>query len=60
MSLIRFDNDELKHTSVKFIKYSLMNLTVTIEKVKHGLRRVIYSNFDSISNQVLGINAEIG
>jgi transposase len=60
MSLIRFEHQELKHTSVKFIKYSLMNLTVTIEKVKHGLRRVIYSNFDSISSHVLGIKAGIG
>jgi len=60
MSLIRFDHEEIKHTSVKFIKYSLMNLTVTVEKVKHGLRRVIYSNFDSISTQVLGLKAGYG
>jgi transposase len=60
MSLIRFESEELKHTSVKFIKYSLMNLTVTIEKENHGLRRVIYSNFDAISSKVLGIIAGIG
>lgn len=55
MALIRYDHNELKHTSVKFIKYSLMNLTVTIEKAKRGLRRVIYSNFDPISTQILGL-----
>jgi len=60
MSLIRFDHKELKHTSVKFIKYSLMNLTVTIEKVKQSLRRVIYSNFDPISTHVLGLKAGSG
>jgi len=60
MSLIRFDHKELKHTSVKFIKYSLMNLTVTIEKAKHGLRRLIYSNFDPISTQILGLKSDNG
>ena len=56
MALIRFEHEELKHTSVKFIKYSIMDLTVTVEKRKGKLRRVIYSNFDSISTRVLGIN----
>jgi len=60
MSLIRFEHKELKHTSVKFIKYSLMNLTVTVEKVKDGLRRLIYSNFDPISTRILGINSQNG
>ena len=56
MALIRFEHEELKHTSVKFIRYSIMNLTVTVEKRKGKLRRVIYSNFDPISTRVLGIN----
>ncbi len=56
MALIRFEHEELKHTSVKFIRYSIMNLTVTAEKPKGKLRRVIYSNFDPISTRILGIN----
>jgi len=60
ISLIKYEHKELKHTSEKFIKYSLMNLTVTIEKVKDGLRKVIYSNFDPISTRVLGVKSEFG
>jgi len=36
ISLIRFEHRELKHTSPKFIKISLMNLTVTVEYRKSG------------------------
>ena len=61
MSLVRFEQQELKHTSVKFIKYSIGSLTVTVEKRKGKLRRLIYSNFDTISTQVLGLNqAKVG
>jgi len=56
MALIRFEHEELKHTSIKFIRYSIMSLTVTVEKQKGKLRRVIYSNFDAISTWILGIN----
>jgi len=56
ISLMRYDVKNIKHTSPKFIKRSLENLTVTVEKRKGKLRRVIYSNFDSISTRVLGIN----
>jgi len=34
ISLIRYDNENLKTVSTKFIKISLSNLTVTIEKLK--------------------------
>ncbi len=37
MSLVRFNQQELKHTSVKFIKYSIQSLTVTVEKRKGKL-----------------------
>jgi len=58
MALIRFEHEELKHTSVKFIRHSLMNLTVTVEKLKGRLRRIIYSNFDPISTHILGMKQE--
>lgn len=53
ISLIRFEHKELKHTSPKFIKISLMNLTVTVEYLKSGKKRRIFSNFNPISRVVL-------
>ena len=52
ISLIRFDNKELKNTSTKFIKISLSNLTVTVENRKNRIKRKIYSNFDPINELV--------
>ena len=54
ISLIRFDHSKLKHTSPKFIKISLMNLTVTVEFLKSGMKRYIFSNFNPISQVILG------
>lgn len=56
MSMIRYDHSDLKHTSVKFIRQSLSNLTVTYERRENGSKRMIFSNFDLISNEVLGLN----
>lgn len=56
MSLIRYDHAELKHTSEKFIRQSLSNLTVTVERVNNGSKRMIFSNFDPISNEIMGLN----
>jgi transposase len=53
ISLIRYDNKELKKTSTKFIKNSLLNLTVTLEKLKNLKKRRIYSNFDLINKIIL-------
>ena len=53
ISLIRFEHKELKHTSPKFIKISLMNLTVTVEYLKSGKKRHIFSNYNPISRVVL-------
>jgi transposase len=50
ISLMRYDNTELAQISPKFIKISLENLTVTIEKNKSGSTRRIFSNFDSINS----------
>ena len=49
ISLIRYDEPRLKNYSTKFIKISLSNLTVTVEKLKKKKTRRIYSNFDSIN-----------
>ena len=53
ISLIRYDYSDLKKTSTKFIKISLMNLTVTVEKLKNLKKRKIYSNFDWINELIL-------
>lgn len=53
ISLIRYDHKELKKTSTKFIKNSLLNLTVTLENLKNLKKRRIYSNFDPINELIL-------
>lgn len=53
ISLIRYEHKELKHTSTKFIKKSLMNLTVTVEFGKQPRKRYIYSNFDPLNEVIL-------
>ena len=52
ISLIRYDEPELGTYSTKFIKISLSNLTVTIEKLKNIRIRRIYSNFDPINELI--------
>lgn len=52
ISLIRYDEPELKKFSTKFIKISLSNLTVTVEKQKNQRKRRIYSNFEPINEQI--------
>jgi transposase len=56
ISLIRFEHPELKHTSPKFIKISLMNLTVTVEYLKSDKKRRIFSNINPISQVILAEN----
>jgi len=56
LSLIKYEHKELKHTSVKFLKISLMNLTVTVECLYHKAKRKIYANFDPINMLILGLN----
>ncbi|WFN35857.1 IS1634 family transposase [Methanomicrobium antiquum] len=53
ISLIRFEIPEMKHTSTKFIKKSLSNLTVTIDLWKRKTKKYIHSNFDSINTKIL-------
>lgn len=52
ISLIRYDEPELKNLSTKFIKISLSNLTVTVEKIDFWKKRMIYSNFDPINELI--------
>ena len=52
ISLIRYDEPELKNFSTKFIKISLSNLTVTVEILKKHRNRRIYSNFDQINELI--------
>lgn len=59
MSLVKYDNEKLKHVSIKFVKNSLMNLTVTVELLKEGKKRYIYANFDWINELVLVENQGI-
>ena len=59
ISLIRYEHPELKHSSPKSIRISLMNLTVTVEKEKSGQKRHIFSNFEPISRLILSKNGVI-
>lgn len=59
MSLIRYEHKELKNTSIKFIKISLMNLTVTVELRKNKPKRYIYSNFDLINQAIIAENMAV-
>lgn len=53
ISLLRYENDNLKQVSTKFIKKSLSNLTVTVEFQSKQPKRYIYSNFDPINELIL-------
>ena len=53
ISLMRYEHEELKKISTKFIKNSLMSLTVTVENKKNCSKRRIYSNFDPINEIIL-------
>lgn len=59
ISLLRYIHQELKHTCTKFIKKSLMNLTVTVEKTKNKVNRLLYSNFDPINTLIIGQNTTV-
>ncbi len=59
ISLIRYDYEGLRQVAPKFIKISLMNLTVTIEIVKAAAKRRIFSNFDAINSLICCQNRAI-
>ncbi len=53
ISLMRYDFEEIKHRSTKFIKKSLMNLTLTIKFLKNGVKKYIFANFDNINSLIV-------
>jgi len=53
ISLIRYERVDVKNISTKFIRQSLMNLTVTVELKPDGRKRRIYSNFDPLNQAIL-------
>jgi transposase len=59
ISLMRYEFKELKHKSTKFIKKSLLNLTVTVDFLKFQAKKYIYANFDAINTLILRQNRTI-
>ncbi len=59
ISLMRYDYEPLRQVAPKFIKISLMNLTVTIEKAKTSAKRKIFSNFDALNELICCQNTAI-
>ena len=53
ISLMRYEFEEIKHRSTKFIKKSLMNLTLTIKFLKNGVKKYIFANFDKINSLIV-------
>ncbi|MHC1609111.1 MAG: IS1634 family transposase, partial [Candidatus Methanofastidiosia archaeon] len=53
VSLLRYDVKEVAHTSTKFIKKSLRNLTETNVFGRNGVKRHIFSNFDDMNMMIL-------
>ncbi len=59
ISLIRYEFKNLKNISTKFIKNSLMNLTVTVKFRKNEPKKYIFANFDPINTLILVQNQGI-
>jgi len=53
VSLMRYEVEEVAHIPTKFIRRSLMNLTVTVEIRKNGRKRRVYSNFDAVNQEIM-------
>jgi transposase len=53
ISLMRYEFEGLKHTSTKFIKKSLKNLTLTIKFKIKGVKNYIFANFDWINSLIV-------
>ncbi|WP_319506633.1 transposase [uncultured Methanolobus sp.] len=53
ISLMRYEFNELRHKSTKFIKNSLLNLTVTVDFTADRLKKYIYANFDDMNTLIL-------
>jgi len=53
ISLLRYGAKEVAHTSTKFIKKSLKNLTETNVFGRNGVKMHIFSNFDEMNMMIL-------
>jgi transposase len=53
ISLMRYEFEELKHVSTKFIKKSLKNLTLTVKFKVNGVKNYIFANFDRINSLIV-------
>lgn len=53
ISLMRYECEELKHISTKFIKKSLKNLTLTVKFKINGVKNYIFANFDRINSLIV-------
>jgi transposase len=53
ISLMRYDYKELSNIAPKFIKISLMNLTVTVVYEENRWKNEIFSNFDWLNTLIL-------
>jgi transposase len=59
ISLMRYEFEEVKHRSTKFIKKSLSNLTLTVNFLKNGVKQYIFANFDKINSLIVTRMSEI-
>ena len=53
ISLMRYEFEDLKHVSTKFIKKSLKNLTLTVKFKINGVKNYIFANFDRINSLIV-------
>ena len=53
ISLMRYEFEDLKHVSTKFIKKSLKNLTLTVKFKINGVKNYIFANFDWINSWIV-------
>ena len=60
VSLARFEVLQAKHMATKFILNSLKKLTLTTMKLKNGSLRSVYSNFDDLNLELLGMKTGVG
>jgi transposase len=59
ISLMRYEFEDLKHRSTKFIKKSLKNLTLTVKFKINGVKNYIFTNFDRINSVIVAKKSEI-
>ena len=53
ISLMRYEFEDMKHISTKFIKKSLKNLTLTVKFKINGVKNYIFANFDRINSLIV-------